>query len=307
MNRISTANSYGSVLSSLMNFESAQVDVQKQIASGHLGDDLKSYARKAETLTATQSVKVRIQGYIDQSKNLANKFDAQDLALSQISDAADGARGAVANAMAAGGGQGLMDQLQSMLSQAGQGLNAQYAGRYLFAGGQINTAPLPTTDLTTVAAAVDPTTLFTNDQMVQTDRLDETTTVQSGLLASNIGGPLLSALKAIKNYADANGGLTGKLTTADQTFLQGQLASLDAARSGVTDVAAVNGMNQQRVDKSLTAQEDRQASLESLVGDLTEVDMAAAATRLSQIQTGLQAGAQIFASLRDYSLLNFLK
>lgn len=307
MNRISNANSYGSVLSSLMNFESAQVDVQKQIASGHLGEDLQSYARKAQTLTATQSVKIRIQGFIDQSKNLANKLDAQDLALSQVSDAADGARQAVANALAAGGGQGLMDQLQTILSQAGQGLNSQYAGRYLFSGGQVDVTPLPTTDLATIAATPDPTTLFTNDQMAQTDRLDETTSLQTGLLASNIGGPLLASLKAIKNYADAHGGLTGALSTADQTFLQGQMAGLDAARAGVTNLAAVNGMAQKRVETSLAAQEDRQTSLEGLVGDLTEVDMAAAATRLSQIQTGLQAGAQIFASLRDYSLLNFLK
>jgi flagellar hook-associated protein 3 FlgL len=47
--------------------------------------------------------------------------------------------------------------------------------------------------------------------------------------------------------------------------------------------------------------------LEGLIGDVSNVDVAEAVSRLAQAQTALQASAQVFATLKDTSLLNLLR
>ena len=43
-----------------------------------------------------------------------------------------------------------------------------------------------------------------------------------------------------------------------------------------------------------------------MLGDITDVDMAKAATDLSQAQSAVQASAQVFMALKGMSLLNYL-
>jgi flagellar hook-associated protein 3 FlgL len=85
------------------------------------------------------------------------------------------------------------------------------------------------------------------------------------------------------------------------------LGAFDSARSTVTDYAARNGLIQNRVDKTLAAQEDRKAMLEGMVGAITDADMPAAITRLEQAQVAVQASAQVFNMLKQSSLLDMLR
>ncbi len=85
------------------------------------------------------------------------------------------------------------------------------------------------------------------------------------------------------------------------------LHTFDTANRGLTDTVAANGLMQNRVDQAQTAQQDRHTLLTTMVGGITDVDMAETASRLSQAQTALQASAHIFAALQNSSLLNYLK
>ena len=306
MDRVSTANSYSSVLLDLTRSQAQQETANNQVSSGKSATDLKGYARNAETLTATRAVKTRVDGFVDQASALAAKLTSQDLALTQTASSAQSAHDAILSALALGDGEGLKSELQSWYSSAAQALNTQHAGHYLFSGGQVDTKPVAAPSMTDLTAGP-LTSVFQNDQLVPTNRLDESTTVKSGFLADQLGTGLFTAFQQVQSYLDANGGdFPPKLDTATTAFLNGVIGQFDTARADLTNAAAQNGLLQQRVDQSKTNQESRQTMLTGMIGNIADVDMADALARLQQAQTATQASAKVFQTLQNSSLLNYL-
>jgi flagellar hook-associated protein 3 FlgL len=307
MDRVTTFLASQSAMVNLLAAESRQADAQQQVSSGKLANDLKGFGHQAEALTAAKTLKSRVDGFVEGAKALSSKLDAQDLALSQVGDAASGARDAIANAIATGHADGLMAALQSFFGQAAQGLNTQFDGQYLFAGAQVGAPPVAVTDMSQLPAAT-PTTMFKNDQLKPVAQIDEATTLQTGFLASDVGQDLFDAFKQVQTFEQGTDGpFNGELTETQLSFLKGMLTTFKDAGEGAVSVTAQNGLLQNRVDTAAKTQTDRQQMLENMIGGLSDVDVAEAVSRLVQAQTAVQASAQVFASLRNTSLLNFLK
>jgi len=305
MDRVSSATPYQSAILNIMNAENAQNTAEQQISTGKIGDDLKSYASQADALTATRSLQSRITAYIANGSALSDKLNAQDQALSTVATAAQGAQDAVTEAIANGDATALMTTLQSDFSQATSALNTQYNGQYLFSGGQTSTAPVDASSLSDLSGGV--AAVFKNDQTKAVSRLDDTTTVTTGVLASDVATPLFTALQSIENYSNGpNGPLTGTLNSTQQSFLQGVLSQLSSAYSTVNNAVAANGVVQDQVAASQTSLQAQQTNLTSTLGDLTDADAATATTNLQLAQTALSASAQVFATLNNASLLNVL-
>jgi flagellar hook-associated protein 3 FlgL len=307
MDRISTSNAYGTVLSNIMAAEIRQSTAGEKVSSQKNATDLKGYAANSETLAALQAVQTKVNGYLDQTDTLTNKLATQDTALNQVADAAQGARQAIADALASGRGDTLMQSLQGFYQDAAQGLNTKFNGHFLFAGGQANTQPVSATSLAALAAAPSTASVFHNDQLVTTNQLDESTSIQTGFLADQVGTNLFNDFKAVEAFNQGAGGpFNGQLTAAQITFLQGQLATFDTDHSNLINVAGQNGLLQNQVDAAKTDLQGRQTMGEGLLGNLTAVDMAKAVSDLQQAQLSVQAAAQVFSSLKSSSLLNFL-
>jgi flagellar hook-associated protein 3 FlgL len=306
MDRVTTFGAYNNVIVNLMTSELRLNQANVQVSSGKVAADLKGFGVNAEALTAAKTLKIRVESFVQGSKALSAKLESQNLALTQVSDAAQGARQAIAAAVASGRGDGLMTSLSSYFGQAAAGLNSQYNGHYLFAGGKVDTAPVAVTNLASLTSPLGAGT-FQNDQLAATTRLDEATTLQTGMLADAVGTDLFDAFSQVQAFEQGAGGPFGTQLTAAQTqFLTGMLQTFDAASQGLTDTVAANGLLQNRVTQSQSTQENRKTVLEVMIGGITDVDMAEAASRLSQAQVALQASAHIFASLQNTSLLNYL-
>lgn len=307
--RVSTAGNYSALLTNLMAAQQRQVDAGNQVSSQKVGSNLKDYAKSAEVLTAMQSVSSQLKTYQDQNVMIADKLTTQDSALNQVTDAAGSIREAVADALSSGHADTLMQDLQAQMSNAVDGLNARYNGKYLFAGGQIDTKPVTATSLSDLTAPA--TTIadyFHNDDYKVQAKVDDSTTVTTGMLASDLGTQLMTALQNIQAYNEGpNGPFTGKLTDAQQTFLQSQLSGLDAVHTGLTNATAANGLVQQRVDNVSDALTTRTDSLSGMMGGITDANMSQAVANLQMAQVSVQAAAQVFQSLQSSSLLNLLK
>ena len=305
MDRVTTFSSYNSVITSLMSSEVRMNQADVQVSSGKIASDLKGFGANAEALTAAQTLKTRVDTFVQNSQNLSNKLDAQNLALTQVADAGSGARQAIATAVASGNADGLMSSLQSYFGQAAGGLNSQYNGHYLFAGGKVDTAPVAAKTLTDLTTTPPPGGVFQNDQLAPTSQLDESTNLQTGMLADGVGTNLFNAFAAVEAFDQGPGGpLTGNLTSAQEAFLTSMMPTFDTANKAMTSSVAANGLVQNRVSQSLSTQQDRQTLLETTIGSITDVDMAQASSRLSQAQVALQAAAKIFASLQNSTLLS---
>lgn len=308
MNRVSTAANYSAVLANLTAAQSRQNEAGEQVASQKKATDLKGYARNAETLTAMRSMQVRVDGFLESTSRIADKLQVQDVALGQITDGVKSAREAIANALATGRGDTIMQELAAAFSDVTSGLNTKHQGQYLFSGGQVNTLPVTATGLSSLTAGPPIASLFQNGTFITSHRLDESTSVQSGFLADQIGTDAFTAFQTVQTFEEGGtGNFGGPLTEAQRQFLEGQLAGFDQVHKNLLQVAGQNGLLQNRADDIASDLSNRKDMLANMMGGLTDVDMAEAVSRLQQAQLSVQAAAQVFVSLNGSSLLNVLR
>ena len=307
MLRISTASTYSAMLANLTKAQARQNEAAGQVSSEKNADDLRGYAHQAEMLTAMRGVQAKVDGFLDQTAHLSARLDMQEVALTRVGDSVTGARTAVADALAADDGATLQQALAGFFSDAAAALNSKHDGRYLFAGGQSDVAPVANLNMSALANPATVASQFRNDDTIIANRLDETTTMDTGFLASDLGDQFFTTMKTIRDYTDLNGGFSSPLTDAQKTFLTTQLAEFDEAVEGMTYASARNGLMQTRLTSGRSDLEGRQKTPEGMVGDITDVNKAEAISRLQAAQLSLEAAAQVFQSLSGSSLLNVLR
>ena len=308
MVRTSTAGLVGGALSNLLKAQLRQEQAALQVGSEKRAVDHKGYGRDAEQLTAVRTVHARAEAFAAAGSAAADRLSAQNLHLESISDAAQGARQAIATALANSRADGMMGELGSRFSSAVTGLNGKHQGRYLFAGTTVDQKPVTVSTMAELAAAPATANVFANDTRRAAVQIDESTTLQTGFLADETATPLFESLRRIQQFADGPGGpLTGRLTAAQTAFLEGELAALDAAHEGLIGVVAQNGGLQNQAESAVKSQLDQAAHFEGLLVDKTGVNMAEAITRLQMSQTAVQASAQVLATLKQSSLLELLR
>jgi flagellar hook-associated protein 3 FlgL len=306
--RVTTPGNYAAILTNLLAAQQRQQEAGNKVATQKNGDDLKDYAKSSELLTAMRTVQTRVDAFQEQSKLLSDKLQTQDTGLVRVKDAAAAVRQVFSEAIASGRVDTLVEDIQAQLNNAAEGMNSRYGGKYLFAGGQVDTRPVTVVNLSQLTAGPPISSFFQNDQFKVTAKLDEATTVTTGLLASDIGTDMMTAFQSFQAFNEGpNGPFTGALTENQRVFLEGQLQVWDDVRSDVTNIAAYNGTNQRRLD---TVGEDlvsRQNSLAGMIGEITDADMAAAAAELQTAQLAVQSAAYVFQALRESSLLEVLR
>jgi flagellar hook-associated protein 3 FlgL len=306
--RVTTPGNYSAVLANLLAAQQRQMEAGDKVATQRNGNDLKDYARNSELLTAMKSVQSRLGVYQDQNQLIADKLATQDTGLTRVADAAQSIRQIMSEAIASGRVDTLVEDIQAQMSNATEGMNARYGGKYLFAGGQVDTRPVTATTLADLTSGPPISSWFKNDTFQVTAKLDEATNINTGVLASDIGTNMLTALQTFESFNQGGSGpFTGQMTAAQKTFLEGQLANWDTIRSDVTTIAAHNGANQKRVDTVGADLTSRQNSLAGMVGDITDADMGQAAADLQQAQLSVQSAAYVFQALQASSLINLLR
>ncbi|MDB5428322.1 MAG: flagellin [Phenylobacterium sp.] len=308
VDRISTAGNYSAILANLMAAESRQVDAENRVSSQKNGNSLKDFANQAETLTAMKTVDSRITNYQDGNSQNAAKLTTQNTAHSATADAATAVRQAITDALANDSADALMQQVQGQFQTAVSSLNAQYNGKYLFAGGQVDTQPVSATQLSDLTSGAPISSFFQNDSFKVQAKLDDSTTVTTGQLASNLGTNMMTSFQALQAFdTGGSGPLSGPLTAAQRTFLQNQLASWTTIGTDLTTATAQNGIIQNQVDTVGTRLVDQQNTLTGMIGNITDADMAKAATDLANANLSVQATAQVLQVMQSSSLLNLLK
>ena len=308
MTRVSTFGNYQSALLDLMSAQTRAADAQERVSTQKNATDLTGFGRQSETLTALKGAQSRIQGFIDTSEAVSARLTTQDLALTQIGDGISGLREAVGSVLATDSAGSLMLELEGHFQEIRGGLTMRHHGGYLFSGASSSTPPMTVANLTELAAAPDVPSVFANDTLKTASRVAEGMTLETGFLANELGSEVMEILRDIQIYhAGANGPLNGKVTAAQKTFLTTQLNRLEQAANGVIDKTAKTGSMANQVDTVAKGHQSQLNSLDELVSDRTDADMARAITDLELSQIAIQASAQVVSQLRDVSLLNYLR
>lgn len=307
MTRVATFANYQSALLDLMKAQTRAAEAQERVSTQKNATDLTGFGRQSETLTALKGSQARIQGFMDTADAVSARLTTQDLAMGQISDGIAGLREAVGNVLATDSAISLMQDLDGFFQSIRGGLTMRHQGGYLFSGASTNTSPVNIDTLGDLAAAPSVASVFDNDTLKTASRVAEGTTLETGFLADELGTEAFEILRDIQLYhQSASGPLTGKMSETQKAFLTTQLQRLEQAATGVTDKMAKTGSMANQVEsitKSHTAQLN---SLEELVSNRTDADMAVALTDLQLSQVAIQASAQVVSQLRTVSLLNYL-
>jgi flagellar hook-associated protein 3 FlgL len=307
MNRVSTAGMYTLTLANLTDTQQRQLEASRQVSSQKVAQDLKGYAKKAETLTSLRNLQIKVGGLLDQNAVLTDRFSTQDVAMNQVADAALAARDAINAALASDRVDTLMSEMSGAFANVVQGLNSKSQGRYIFGGGQVDTTPVSATsmsDLTIAPIA----SYFHNDTFKPANQIDENSSVNGSVLADALATPLFTAFQSVQTMEEGvNGPFTGAMTAAQRTFLETAATNFDNIRKTLTNEAAKNGSVLKRLENAQTELSGRSDMLEGMTADIAQVNMPEAISRLQLAQFAVQASAQVFNTLRDSSLLNYLR
>ena len=204
----------------------------------------------------------------------------------------------------------------SALQQVAQLLNTRDGNVYVFAGQDSSNPPLPSTDPATVGAAVLASdtatapfsaTLGTGVPQVE---VGDGQTVAVGLLANQNTLAVSQAPTTGSYMRDLLRGLA-TLATLTSTTATTAVGADTRARLGsaITAMATETGALGD-IESNLKARQTTlaavQTSLTQQVSNVQDVDVAATLTRVSALQTQLQASYQVIAGVKSLSLSNYL-
>ncbi len=235
----------------------------------------------SESLAAINTARTRLSA----SMNALNSMKqilvrAQTLAVQQSS----AQLGAAERAAAATEVKHLRDQFLALANQ-------RLDGQSLFAGTAVDKD----------AFVLDPATgqiTYNGNTQSRTVALSSSQTV-----VSNLRGDAPAFAQAFAGLQALETALTANNTAGIRTAL----GTLTGAGNGMTDLTAEAGARIHSLDLQKQSFEDMKLTLEKRLSAHEGVDIAATITRLQQASTALQAAYSQVASLRNLSLVNFLR
>lgn len=307
MSRIATFTTNQNIIDAALGRQNDIATGQLQVSSGIKSQQYQGYNADVSALVSTKAYDARTQTYIKTNNELSDQLSENDAYISQAVDTARSFRDTIFGAIGQQDGTGLRANIDSQFQSIASALNGQFNGQYLFAGSRTSSKPIAVATLNDLAALPNSDAAFTNDTIKSTTRIADDTNLTHGILASDAASGIFAVFRDIARYdTSGNGPLSGKLTAAQQSFLEDKLAQLDTAIQASQAQQSLNGIDQKRVEDVNITQSARKVSAEKLVGDIENVNAAEAISKLTLDSTALQASFQIIAGASKLSLTNFL-
>lgn len=306
IDRVATNSQSQYLLSQIMQAENKLNTTQAQVTSGNVSSQYSGYGDKTAVLEATRSAANRTTGYQTATTNALTQVNEQDSQLSTLSDLANSLRTAITTALANNDGSTLMTTAQGIFDQASQILNTKDAnGNYLYGGDNNTVPPLNISDMSDLASPATATGAFQNGSLASSVMVADGQSVQTGVLASDMGTQLMATLKSLVDLNNS-GALGTDLSTSQQSALSTAVGTATNAATTINNVAAQNGNSYSQLQDASANQKTMSSLYSTFVSNIQEVDMPTAITQLNQDQVALQAAVQVTAQLSQISLLNYL-
>ncbi|MEX0758568.1 MAG: flagellin [Tistlia sp.] len=292
----------------LFNANRTQTRMQEasiQISSGKQSQDYAGIAEDSRRAVSLENMHLRSGNFVKQIDLVSARLTTMESGISQLQDIASELKTLLVNASNGdnAGDLALADRGQTMLDQFAGLLNKQEDGRYLFAGGTSNRAPVEVGSFDPLAPGYDPldpipanSGYYAGDSLQQAARIDEDEILTYGITADH---PAFEALgRAIQLTRTANG---------DKTQLEQALQAVEQAVDRLPDVRSQVGADQIALESAKGRHTELMGYVEQSIADLQHVDVAEAMTRFTADQVMLEASFSVTAKLSRISLVNFLQ
>jgi flagellar hook-associated protein 3 FlgL len=287
------------ILTELFLSQSQEQITLQQIASGKLINMPSDNPAGAATLVQNLADQNSTDQFLHNTSSVEGLLQTADSTLSSVVEALNqaislGVQGGTST-VSLEDQQQIAQQVQGIQNQVLQLANVSYQGNYVFAGTATTTLPF-----TANPAAPDGVT-YNGNNNTNTVEVAEGRNVQTNLPGSQIfqgaGGDVMGSLKQ----------LVSALQSGDITSIGNATTQLGTALNYVSQqrVFYGNTVNQLTSNQSFLQQE--QVNLQSQENTLDAVNMAQAATNLSQAQLTQNATLSALAKIIPVTLLDYLK
>ena len=293
-------------------------DAQEQVATGRVSD---TYAGLGASARTTLSLRPEVAHHAAWQANIDTatvRLDVTQTALKGITQIASNfyAKTAALNHVGASEADSIAASAKLALTQVAQLLNSKVGDIYVFAGQDSANAPVPDTsaaalsmDLLASDTATAPfsATLGTSVPEVE---IGDGQRVSTGLLANRNTLATSSAPTTGSYMRDVMRALASLTGVTDNPGLEATAADararLGSAINAMTTETGALGETQASLTARKTTLSEMSLALTKQISSVEDVDMASALTRVSALQTQLQASYQMIAAARSLSLAKFL-
>jgi flagellar hook-associated protein 3 FlgL len=319
MTRIATFAYQQLTLGQSLKTQKTMLDLQVQVSTGKKSQEYAGLAVDSFRLVTLKSTQAQVAQHSANIQQTTGRLQTMDSTIKQVYDVASRFRQTLLSAMN-GGFTGSVDTATegaNSLSEVAGLLNIQYEGRYLFSGSRTSTPPvdatglpLPPNPITTpqdyapdyyrgdaAMAAVEADTGFTLDYGLGADEPAFEYVIRAMHYVQKAGVPadaeVLSVALALINTAMGTGPADASLGVAP-------------INKDLADLRAYTGVVQQTLDNTLSRLTDVSVYLDQNIGDIENVDITDAVSRMTVQQTQLEASYMTLSRLSQLTLVNYL-
>lgn len=200
-------------------------------------------------------------------------------------------------------------ETKELILQAVQAANSKFRGDYLLSGTLSDRPPFVVeTDADGYVTRV----TYQGNESVATSEIAEGTTVSAQTLGANTSGSgprgLITDTRSGADFFNHLISLQNHLLAGDTTAIANtDRLALAQDEENLVLHASENGILQGRLESASTSADRRSESLEALISNEVDADLAQTLVRLNQTQTAYQAALQSGAQLLQSSLLDYLR
>lgn len=304
MTRVTDLATHHATLATMLRTQSQLVDLQGQVATGRKARDYSGVAAEATRLVNLKADYARVDRFLDNIKVVDLRLQQMESSVSSLFDLASRFKTLL---LASANGDNaadtaLAENARHMLDQVAGLLNQRQDGRYLFAGARTDTPPV---DVDAIPAGLGPDEAgdgyyYRGDSDRLTVRVDDTLTVAYGVTADEPAFESLIRALAIA----ANTDVSDKDSVGPR--IEAALGLIDDAIRDLPDVRSRIGQTRNTLELATGRHADFKQYAEVAIGDIEQVDIAEAITRLTAYENVLNASYAATVRLQRLSLTNFL-
>lgn len=308
MTRVSSFGQQTQLLLNALRNQERVAQTQEQITTGKKASTFGELTPEVQKALDARQALSGVLTFRDTISQARQQIDSMDLQLTATVDSARNLKQAMITAIGQQDATGFVTILDQTFQLVTSALNTRVNGNHIFAGGRTDQPPVNISTLAELQALATTADAFENDQTRRRAIIAEGVELEFGQLADDFGLEIMASIKRIAEFNATNpdGPFDSDLTAAQRSFLEGEIANLEAGIQKAQSVQADNGLNSNRLDVVDEQHSSTEIFLQGLIGEIEDIDLAEAVTRLNQQQTTLEASFRAIGTLSRLSLLDFI-
>jgi flagellar hook-associated protein 3 FlgL len=299
--RVATFPLSEQMIASALRTQSMMASQQLQESSGEVSPNYGGLGQSSQQVISLQISVTRAQSYIDAATSAGNKTQAMYSAVTTVSNLLNSFRSTLTAADSASTDATATQQTaQQLLQEMGSLLNTQYAGSYLFGGGQTTNPPVDVSSasypaMTSPSSAS--TSYYKGDDETMSVRVSDSETVSYGVTADNPA--FEQALRALN--------LVANNSPLSSDTLNEAMSLTTSAIDATANVQAGLGISSSAIQSASASQSDYQNFAKTLGDNLTNVDVAAVTAQISTYTAQLEAAYSAISKIQSLNLTSYLR